>query len=349
MRYNPEPQPNPEVPRRTLVEWLVRNFRRIQVCCTELHNDLEGIGGVVSYGASITADVGDGSAAGDLNATDFTGHPYSNATTPTSLDILINSVVTFEHKSVAYLWNGPRNVTVGVGGTHTAVATDLTPIGTADHSLLSNRTIADQHPTSAITNLDNQQATQDANIQTNANNLATHIADTSNPHVVNHSQLPDVDPDTSNPHPQYQLILPGMVLGGSADSFTLNSTDSKLENYGLSGEYGGSSGNVDATDGEITIPSTGLYAVTANVLGLQGNDTKEEWIELKLDVAVVNPERATIGFLDVTTDKTSFRQVQSSAVRQISAGSVLSLYMWASSGLGTFTVGETNFSVARID
>ena len=136
-----------------------------------------------------------------------------------------------------------------------------------------------------------------------------------------------------------------MALGGSANSFTLNTTDSKIVNYSLAAEDN-TSGSINASAGEITIPVTGVYDFRANILGLQGNSTKEEWIELKLDNAGV--ERNTVGFLDVTTDKTSTRQVISFGARQFTAGQVLSLYMWASSGLGAFTVVETVFEVVQI-
>ena len=340
--------PNLQAPRRELVEWLVRNFRGLHYWSVEIDNSIEGLEGIVTYGASITDDAGDGTAHGDLNATDFTGHQYADPDVPTSLQILSNAVVTFGHKAIAYQWQGPSDVTLGIGGSYTAIATDLVPIGTADHNILVNRSLADQHPTSAITGLDTKQASQDADILANTQNINNHKADYNNPHQVNHSQLPDVDPDPNDPHPIYQKVLPSIVMGGTTDSFTLNTTDSKLVNYSLSGEFGGSVGNVDPTTGEITIPSDGIYTVTANVLGDQGNDTKEEWIELKLDVTVVGATRDIIGFLDVTTDKTSTRQLISIATRGFQAGAVLSLWMWASSGLGTFTVYGTSFEVHKL-
>lgn len=152
----------------------------------------------------------------------------------------------------------------------------------------------------------------------------------------------------ADPHPIYEKKLPSMVMGETADSFTLNTTDSKIVNYTLAAESGGS-GNINAAAGEITIPADGVYTLLANVLGLQGNSTKEEWLELKLDVAVVAPERYTIGFLDVTTDKTATRQVQSYGSRQFSAGSVVSLWLWASASLGTFTIAGVSFELHQLD
>lgn len=115
------------------------------------------------FSATITDDAGDGSAHGDLNATDFTGHPNAVGT---ALSIETDNLVTFAHKVVAYLWTGPVPVSVGSGGTHTAVAGDLTPIGTADHNLLDNRDLLDQHPQSAVTGLVADQGVQDGRLGT---------------------------------------------------------------------------------------------------------------------------------------------------------------------------------------
>ena len=332
MTWVPELPPNANVDRPRLMEWLVRNFRKLSIWSGTIETE------IISYGALITDDAGDGTVQGDLNATDFTGHPYANAITPTSLDLLQSAQITFGHKNIAYHWIGPRGVTVGIGGSYTALAADLIGIGTSDHAILVNRDAADQHPMSAITGLLTDQTRQD-------NNLSAHEGNTSNPHQVTHDQLVGINPEP-DPHPQYAKIQPGMVLGGSTDSFTLNTTDSKLVNYSLSGEYGGSSGNIDALNGEITIPSNGLYTMTANIIGSQGNSTKEEWIELKYDIAGV--ERNTFGVLDVTTDKTSLRQIKTAATRTFTAGQVISLWLWASAGLGTFTVTATSFEVHRL-
>ena len=431
---------------------------------------------VLTYGALIA---GTGDVWTDVNATDFTGHPYAIGT---ALEIKTNAIVTFGHNLISYLWQGPRGVTVGVGGTRVSVSDDYSPLGTADHSLLNNREIADAHPTAAVTGLDAKQASQDSAISANTGLINTHTARTDNPHSTTHTILTDrgdadahpmsaitglvadqqrqddalataIDihalpaaaydfnniwwsqaqlevyffaqvqgsllsntpwapvpaaiynilvvkdvkssapqnihnsirinsngdwgvwdelylrsgldystllqagwtrfwseknhADQGDPHPQYELKRPGMILGGTTNSFTLNTSDSKLVNYSQSGEIY-TSGNVNATAGEITIPSNGVYRVLVNVLGLQGNDTKEEWIELKLDVATVDPERYTIGFVDVTTDKTSTRQVLSIATRPFVQNQVLSVYMWASSGLGTFTVVGSSFEVEKV-
>lgn len=301
------------------------------------------IGGaeLLSYGESIP---GAGNVWDDLNAHDFTGHQYAgqDGCASTALSIKTNATVFFGHNGISYIWMGRQGVCVGVGGTHTAQANDLAPLGTGDHAVLSNRNIADQHSQSAITDLVSDQAQQDLNLQ-------NHVNDGGNPHNVQHSQLPDVDPDPQDPHSQYQQKGVSMVMGGTTSSFTLNATDSKLVNYAFSAQWHWPDDNdVDPVNGEITIPEDGIYKFTAHILGDQGNDTKEEWIELRIDVQNgPDPGRGRIDILEVATDKTTGRCLQASWTRAAYAGEVYSLWMWASSGLGTFTVDGTTFEIQK--
>lgn len=129
---------------------------------------------IVSFGITATDDAGDGTVESDVNATDFTSQLGT-----TFAPIENNYLVTVVHKAVAYLYQGPRPVNLGVGGDYVSVADDYTALGTADHNLLTNRTLADQHPQSAITDLLTDQATQDQNL-------------------LDHEAAPD-------PHPQYAL------------------------------------------------------------------------------------------------------------------------------------------------
>jgi hypothetical protein len=134
---------------------------------------------IQSFGISATDDAGDGTVEGDVNATDFTSQVGT-----TFVPILNNYLVTVTHKAVAYLYQGPRPVNLGVGGDYVSLAGNYTPLGTADHALLTNLMTADQHPTAAITNLDTDQATQDQNL-------------------VDHEIAP-------NPHDQYVLNTEGL-------------------------------------------------------------------------------------------------------------------------------------------
>ena len=213
------------------------------------------------------------------------------------------------------------------------------------HNQLSDITAADSHPTSAITGLDAKQTEQDNAITANTTLINNHKATNNQDHQITHDMLVGQNPEP-DPHPQYEQKKPSMALAGTVDSFTLNTTDSKLVNYSLSGEAN-TSGNIDAVAGEITIPSNGIYTIRPLALGLQGNDTKEEDIHLLLDVAVVDAERYIIDVFTVATDKTSSRALGRAFSRFFQAGQVLSLWMYATADLGTFTVATTTFEVFK--
>ena len=103
---------------------------------------------VVTFGVKATDDAGDGTVEGDMNATDFTSQLGT-----TYVEVLPQYIMTVVHKEISYLYQGPRNVRIGVGGDYTSLNEDYSALGTADHNLLVNREIDDQHPISAITNL----------------------------------------------------------------------------------------------------------------------------------------------------------------------------------------------------
>ena len=321
-------------------------FRRVGNAVNWLLNNLslgDAGAGTVTYGATITDDAGDGTPHGDLNATNFTGHPYAEGT---ALRIQANAVVTFGHKAIAYLWTGPSDVTVGIGGSHTAVATDLTPIGTADHALLVNREAANAHPQSAVTSLVTDQQTQDNRLTS----LEQHPPLQTNPHQVTHDQLVGISPEP-DPHPQYAKKLPGMVMFGGASNFTLNTTESKLINYPGACQWNWTDqGDIDPVAGEITIPQEGIYSITGGLIGYQGNDTKEEWMEMRMQIASANPSAGTylVAEREIPTDKTNIRSLLSTAVRRLYQNDVISLWIWGSTGLGTFTVDSTTFEVVQI-
>jgi len=124
--------------------------------------------GVTSYSVRAT---GTGSVASDVNANNFTGQFHSVGT---AWNPLPSDVATVVHNNIAYSYAGPRNVLIGLGGTYTAVATDFVAVGTADHTLLVNRTAADAHSIASITGLVAQQAAQDAALVTHDANVNAH-------------------------------------------------------------------------------------------------------------------------------------------------------------------------------
>lgn len=350
MRWVPElPLARDILPEEAL-EWLIRSYRSISDWSQKVQNEINQLAGTITYGAQITFNAGDGTPHGDLNATDFTGHPYASPTIPTALFIESNHIVTFGHNAIAYLWTGPTNVTVGIGGSYTAISTDLTPIGTADHTILVNRSNADQHPTAAITGLDAKQASQDSNISANTGLINTHKATNNQDHQITHDMLVGQSPEP-DPHPVYSKKLPGMAMFGDADDFTLNTTQSKLVNYEVAAQWNWTDQNdVDPANGEITIPQEGIYTVTGTLIGNQGNTNKEEWMEMRLVITGGNPSAGTytVAEREIPTDKTSLRSLLSTFTRRLYTGDVLSLWIWGSTGLGTFSVDGTTFEVIQI-
>ncbi len=359
MSYEPE---NPTSDIGTDAQaWLARQFEALSNEFILVRSEMPEGGEVETYGALVS---GTGNVWDDVNANDFTGEEYAgvDGCASTALSIKTNSIVFFAHNGVSYIWLGPTGVCVGLGGTYTSVQGDYGPLGTGDHSILTNRDQADAHPQTAIegrgsaTDLQADQLEQDQN-------LSNHIGNSNNPHNTSHTNLSSgigtnthdqIDDHIGNvvtdPHPQYRQKGPSMLLGGTVDSFTLNSTDSKLVNYSLSAQWDWPDDlDIDPVSGEITIPEDGIYTFTAHVLGDQGNDTKEEWIELKMDKAGgSSPGRQRIDILEVPTDKTSGRCVQATYTRPAYIDEVYSLWMWASAGLGTFSVEATTFEIRKI-
>ncbi len=114
---------------------------------------------VVTVTLTATDDAGNGSVEDDTNNTDFTSQ-----TGTTFATLATNEVVNIVHKVVVYSYTGPKPVNIGLGGDYVTLASDFVALGTADHSLLDSLSDPDQHPTSAITGLDTDQATQDQNL-----------------------------------------------------------------------------------------------------------------------------------------------------------------------------------------
>ena len=147
-------------------------------------------------------------------------------------------------------------------------------------------------------------------------------------------------PDSADPS-----IAGLAVMYGGASNFTLNATASDLVNYPNSNAGGTLEGAADPVAGTITIADDGLYRLIGWCIGQQGNNTKEEWIEFRVDVGGTF-FRADI--FDVTTDKTDYRSVGFNLTRGLNAADVVKLQLWASAGLGTFSVENTTFEIERI-
>ena len=139
--------------------------------------------GIVEYGAIVTP--GGGDIWTDVNAFDWSGHAHASGT---ALSIAVNHVVTFgNNTATAYRWVGTKPVLIGLGGTYTTVEGDFLATATADHSALTNRTVAGSHPATAVSF---NPATSDLTAIEVQAAIAEHAnTKTGNPHDVTYGQL----------------------------------------------------------------------------------------------------------------------------------------------------------------
>ncbi len=95
----------------------------------------------------------------DINTMDFSqdeadGHHIDPAfLIGTALHIDLHHVITIHDGETVYRWVGPKDVTIGLGGSHTVVGKNVKEIGTGDHKMLGNLDGKDQHPMKAIIGL----------------------------------------------------------------------------------------------------------------------------------------------------------------------------------------------------
>ncbi len=153
----------------------------------------------------------------------------------------------------------------------------------------------------------------------------------------------DLVPD---PHTQYQFKQPTVSIYGSFDNFTLNTTDSRVDDYtSIIGTSGGDASNGDVSTGIIDITSTGTYEVEAFTQGTQSSGLNNETVELLLDI---DATRTTIDSVDISNSSNSEVSLKSSFTIDLTSGSSLSLYMTASDDLGNFTPRYATFKVKQI-
>ena len=142
-----------------------------------------------------------------------------------------------------------------------------------------------------------------------------------------------------------QGLSPGVLLGGTTSNVSLTNTPQKVINYTLGGQWNWSDDNdYNAAAGEITVPKSGIYRITAGILGTQNNTNKEEDLVLELDVDGV---KYRIAAFAVATDKGArVRQLSATLTRQLTADEVLSLHITCTaSGFGTLIVDGATFEI----
>ena len=139
--------------------------------------------------------------------------------------------------------------------------------------------------------------------------------------------------------------LPRMFLAEDADDFNLDTIDSKILNYTAGGAIGIVPIDPDRVTGEITIPTNGIYTLSAYVYGLQPSLTQNQTIRLLGDIDGV---KRVISTFDVATPLTDDRTLIGSISRFLTAGNVASLFMNATADLGTFEIQTTSFEISLV-
>ncbi len=137
------------------------------------------------------------------------------------------------------------------------------------------------------------------------------------------------------------------LLYGTPAPFTLGTGTTTLTQWTDSGASG--LPVPDAANGTITITEAGLYQLQASVLGIQGNDTKEEDIYLWLESSLQSD--AILWAYHVATDKgANYRSLGRSVLLAVSTPpETFSLAMSATDGLGTMTFQNAQFTLAKIE
>ena len=136
------------------------------------------------------------------------------------------------------------------------------------------------------------------------------------------------------------------ALRGLPANIALDTTRAVIITWPTGLEIGGFSGNVDGVAGEITIPSDGIYAVTADFNGILsgGAASGEAIIFVRSSLtgdAPVDVDAIVLGTLRVGF---SF-----SIWNQFSEGETLSIAVDATANLGTLTFAGAYFEVIRRD
>lgn len=186
----------------------------------------------------------------------------------------------------------------------------------------------------------------DSRDDTTDSNLATHIADAD----VHYPDVPNDDISYVRRNKIWHTNTNEAFLWGPPSSFTLNTSVNILQNWPDNADVGSMDLTVDPIAGTITLPVTGLYRITQQMVGNQGNDNKEEsmWSLLRVVGGAGAGDYRTDVFA-ISDDKTSYRALGASFVRPFDAGAVLSFGMQATTGLGTFTFETASFEVMILE
>lgn len=147
-----------------------------------------------------------------------------------------------------------------------------------------------------------------------------------------------------DPHPQYARQNHFATLYGEASSGTVGTGFTKLTNYTQGAAFAAPGRadppSVDLAAGEVTIAANVGQRLTFYLLAEQGNNAKEEQLELWLNAS--GQARIPLGVFDIATDKTSVRYIAGTVSRAVVPDTYW-LELSATSGLGNFGTVRATF------
>ncbi len=139
------------------------------------------------------------------------------------------------------------------------------------------------------------------------------------------------------------------ILYGEPSFINLDTTPRTIVNWGRKTVSSGWNGNFDDSLGQIIVGQPGLYAITFNVVGTQGNLTVNEVITLRLRlVDPQGPLTQDLALFEINSSKSQLRNWAGTLVQEIEdVPTTLELQLYASAALGEFSFTRCNFQVAR--
>ena len=137
------------------------------------------------------------------------------------------------------------------------------------------------------------------------------------------------------------------LYGDAADQANWDGIEDPIVGYTNEGSWnGGQPSNLDAVNGTITIPSAGVYRITAFVSGNQGNLAFNEAMWLLFNDGVGG--QVVVDVFDVSSNKTSGRVFFGQLFLPFQGGEVTFLSTLASADMGTFDYQAVQFTIERI-
>ncbi len=138
----------------------------------------------------------------------------------------------------------------------------------------------------------------------------------------------------------------GAVLYGGATAMLVDTTRRIIAGYGSEAEGEGFRNAADPTTGVITLPFTGTYQVIAHAGGSHSTATQNDAAMLFI--------RTPGGDIDmagwpVATNKVTYATFNGALVLPGNEGDALSLGLYATTSLGTFTFASIEFFVELMD